>query len=191
MNAIILAGGKSSRTLKYKAFMKVDGEEIISRIIIKLKEVFKKTIIIADQESKYRGYGLEIFIDKFPEKGPLVGLYTGLLNTQSDYNFVVGCDQPFLDTNLIKYMVEKASGVDILIPKIKDQLQPLHAIYNKSCLPLIEKNMMENKYSFYGLCQLARVNYVNEEEISSICDIDKAFFNVNTDADLLKAEEMV
>lgn len=191
MNAIILAGGKSSRTSEYKAFLEVGGEKIINRIIVKLQEVFKETIIIADEESKYRGYGLKIFRDKVPHKGPLMGLYTGLLHAQSDYNFVVGCDQPFLDPDLIKYMVKKALNVDILMPKIKGQLQPLHAIYNKNCLPLIEKNMMEDKYSFYGLCQWARVDYINEEEINSICNIDKAFFNVNTDVDLLKAEEMV
>ncbi|MDI6786192.1 MAG: molybdenum cofactor guanylyltransferase [bacterium] len=191
MTAIILAGGKSSRTTKYKAFMRVGREKLIDRVILNLKEIFDEVIIVADEKSKYQEYGLKIFIDKVPNKGPLMGLYTGLLSSSSDYNFAVGCDQPFLNTDLIKYMINKELDVDIVIPRIRGQIQPLHALYRKSCLPFIEKNMKENRYSLYSLCKSAKVGYIEEDEINSKYDIEKAFFNVNTDLDLLKAEELI
>jgi len=188
MTAIILAGGKSSRTTKYKAFMEVGEVKIITRMITELKKVFKEIIVIADKEERYKEYDLKVFIDLIPEKGPLVGLYTGLLNSKSNYNFVVGCDQPFLEANLIKYLINQADEIDIVAFQIKGKLQFLGAIYNKSCLPLVEKSIKEGIYSFKRLYELAKVRSIAEEEISSLSDLDKAFLNVNTDMDLLKAE---
>ena len=54
MNAIILAGGKSSRFGRDKAFVKIDGVPIIKRQIKILKGIFKKIIIVTNDQRKYR-----------------------------------------------------------------------------------------------------------------------------------------
>ncbi|HKL12962.1 MAG TPA: NTP transferase domain-containing protein, partial [Halanaerobiales bacterium] len=79
MNAIILAGGKSSRFGSNKALYKINQKPMLVNIVEKLSPIFKKIYIIGDQKDKYEEIRGTVYLrDKIPDKGPLGGLYTGL-----------------------------------------------------------------------------------------------------------------
>ena len=46
---------------------------------------------------------------------------------------------PFLKESVIKYLIKNIEDYDVVVPKTKDGLQPLHAIYSKNCLEPIKK----------------------------------------------------
>lgn len=192
MTALILAGGKSSRVSStYKALLQLGGKCVIERIISLLSGQFEEVIIIADEIQRYADLGLEVLIDLMPGKGPLVGLYTGLVNSPSPYNFVVACDMPFLNPDLIEVMKKAIRPEDdVLIPRVQERLHPLHAIYSRNCLPVIKAKIGRGNFSMHSLLPDLRVRYLEEEEIRAICRPEIALFNLNTDQDVEEARKL-
>ncbi|MBU1487388.1 molybdenum cofactor guanylyltransferase, partial [bacterium] len=94
--SIILAGGKSSRMGEDKALLRFEGRSLIEWVIAGLKEVGGEIIIVANEPERFKSLGLRAVKDILPDKGPLVGLYSGLLSSFSEYSFVCGTDMPFL-----------------------------------------------------------------------------------------------
>jgi molybdopterin-guanine dinucleotide biosynthesis protein A len=129
--------------------------------------------------------------DLFKKKGPMAGLYSGLINSRDDYNFVVACDMPFLKRSLISFMMDIADGVDIVIPKVNGLVEPLHAIYSKRCLELIEKNLKDENLDLRGILGKSKVRYVGEDEITTY-DPDMSFLiNINSPEDLKKVTQKI
>ncbi|MFH1562936.1 MAG: molybdenum cofactor guanylyltransferase [Nitrospirota bacterium] len=211
MTGIILAGGKGSRLGNInKALIKLGGVTIIERVIEGLKKTLFDEIIICGgqnpikdtiQEARLdetRLDGLTPIEDIIPHKGPLVGLYSGLMKSTSFYNFVVAGDMPFLNTNLIKYMKDKISGSDVLIPKTQRGVEPLHAIYSKNCLEIIKRKifsekacLVKEKLSIESIFSELKVEYILEDEIRQFSLPEIAFFNINTEQDIEKAKRLV
>lgn len=75
---------------------------------------------------------VKVMVDLYPGKGALGGIYTGLASSDSLYNLVVGCDMPFLNRDLLRYLIGIAPGFDAVIPRIDDMYEPLHAVYTKN-----------------------------------------------------------
>ena len=47
---------------------------------------------------------------------------------------VVACDMPFLNADVLRYLVEQRPGYDVVVPSAHGRPQPLHAVYGKACL---------------------------------------------------------
>ena len=129
--------------------------------------------------------------DLYPSKGPLVGIYSGLKVSGNDYSLVVACDMPFLNVELLRYMVRIAPGFDVVIPRIGRLTEPLHAVYSNSCSGTIEDMMKRGDFIVYKLLEQVKVRYVEESEINSFDPEHLSFFNINTPADLEKAEQIM
>lgn len=193
MTALILAGGKSSRVSStYKALIQLGDKSVIERLISVLSSQFEEIVIVADEIERYADLGLEILIDLIPGRGPLVGLYTGLTAIRSPYGFVVACDMPFLNPKLIELMKKTINlEVDVLVPKVKGRLNPLHAIYSRNCVPVIKAKIEQGHFSMRSILPELRVRYLEEEEIKSVCQPEIALFNLNTDQDVEEARRLV
>ncbi len=133
---------------------------------------------------------LKLVTDIYPDKGPLGGVYTGLLNSTSLYNLVVASDMPFLNPELLRYMIEVSSDFDLVVTRVGDLTEPLHAVYAKSCLEPIEYMLRHNELSVHRLFPVVRTRYVEADEIERFDPDHLSFFNVNTQGDLQKAEEI-
>jgi len=140
---------------------------------------------------RVNGYqGFRIVNDIYPGKGALGGIYTGLAESKSPYNLVVACDMPFLNQALLRYMIELAAGFDLVVPRLGEMVEPLHAVYAKSCLAPIEGLLKQDSLEVRALFDLVKVRYVEASEIDRFDPQHLSFFNVNTEADLEKARQM-
>ena len=193
LTAIILAGGKSSRigSDKNKSMLRLNGKYLIDIVRSKLKCVVGDNIIIVGPPERYLSY-TQVVPDLFSQKGPLVGIYSGLRASPSQYNLVVGCDMPFLEVKLLKYMAENINSNDIVIPRYGDgYIEPLCAIYSKRCLETIERNLAEHIFSVRAIFPYLKVKFIEEEEIKKFDPKLYSFFNVNFKHDFRKAEEII
>lgn len=188
VSSIVLAGGKGLRLGRDKALAELDGENLLQRVISRLGFLNSEIIVVvagAEQSVQVvNDSNLKIVTDAYPGKGPLVGIYSGLLNSNSMYNLVVACDMPFLNKRLIRYMLDVSDGFDITIPRLGSMLEPLHAVYSKNCLKAIEKLLAVDKLKIDSLLGTVEVRYVEAGEIDSFDPEHLSFFNVNTKADL-------
>lgn len=191
MTGIILSGGECRRMAKDKAFLKIDGECIIERILNIFKDIFDEIVIVTNTPEFYISYDVTLVGDIIENKGPMSGLYSGLINSKSNYNFVTACDMPFLNRQLITFMMGLAGNNDMVIPKIKDFIEPLHAIYSKSCIPFIDGYLKDGNSGLRELLGVCKVRYVVEEEIMSIDTGMKSFTNINTPEEYDKITEKV
>lgn len=141
--AIILAGGKSSRMGRDKSLLTTNDLPLIGKIASQLEDHFQEIIISANDMEKYRFMHLPVIPDLEVGKGPLMGIYSTLLRSKHEVNFVVACDIPDLDIKYVEELIRAAKDHQIAIPIWSDgKLEPLFAVYKKSILGNI-KNMLD------------------------------------------------
>ena len=195
ITGIILAGGKSTRIGAHKPQLKIGKSHLIDRVLDTLSQFTSSILIVTTEDqvglAKSATPGARIVKDIYPGKGPLGGIYTGLIHAETRYSLVVGCDMPFLNIGLIKYMIDGASSFAAVAPKIGWMIQPLHAIYSKSCIPSIEELIQEDQLQIIKLFNLVNTRYVTEKEIDQFDPDHLSFLNINTEGDLLKAEVLI
>lgn len=180
MTAIILAGGKSKRFGRDKALIKIEGIPIIKRQIKILAKVFKKIIIVTNSPHKYRLKGVKIIQDIIPCKGPLGGIYSGLKASDSFYNFVVACDMPFLNIDLIRYMRKKALGYDAVAIRFNNKLHSLYAVYTKNCLEAAGVRIRRDSLKLSGLLRNVKTKIISERETKRFDTQVRCLTNLNT-----------
>lgn len=190
MNAIILAGGKSSRFGTNKALYKLEQKPMLINIIEKLNPLFDKIYVIGNSNYDYDNLNnIENLTDEIPNKGPLGGLYTGLKATDSDYNYLQACDMPFVCKEYLEYMkknIKENRGYDAYIPKKNGYLEPFVGIYQKRIKNKVLKLIKKEKLNFDNLFEKIKINRIAEDKIKEIADTDRIFFNINKKEDLIK-----
>lgn len=187
MNGIILAGGENRRMGADKAFLEIDGRPMIDHILDVFSKLFERTIVVTNTPDRYRNYDVDVTCDALDIRGPLTGIYSGLLRSTAEYNFVAACDMPFLNLRLISYMGEIAGGQDAVVPQFNGFLEPLHAFYRRDILPVIETQIRMHDRRIRGLFDLVQVRYVTEEEIDRFDPLKRSFRNLNTQKEYKEA----
>lgn len=185
ITGIILSGGKSIRMGENKAFIDIEGVPIIYRIHNLFKELFQEIIIVTNQKDLFLNFESKICTDLIPNKGALGGLYTGIFYSKYHYSFCVACDMPFIKKSLVQYFLKQIKGDDVIVPRTRDGLQPLHAIYSKTCLGPIKNIIEQGKYSIIDFYDMVQVKIIHEQDFISMDPLRESFINVNTPVDLL------
>jgi molybdopterin-guanine dinucleotide biosynthesis protein A len=191
--SIILYGGKERRFGRSKATASVGGQMVIERILAVLEPLSSKIVAVTSPEKPdvpVMGKAT-IVTDSFPGKGPLGGIYTGLQNTEGDLAIVVGCDMPFLNAALLTRMVEMAEGYDAVVPRLAGEMvEPLHAVYARSCLPEMRARLERGELSITQLLKQLHVRYMEKEEYLPFDPRMLSFFNINYPDDLERANRI-
>ena len=190
VTSIVLAGGKNLRFGRVKATEMVGGRTLLERVIERLQPLSRQILIVTSREqlSLFSGYAPEVVADVYPEKGPLGGIYTGLIKAQSAHGIVVACDMPFLSTDLLRYLAEQANDFDAVVPRLgKNKVESLHAVYSKRCLSTIKARLERNELGVNSFLATLRVRYVDKAECQRLDPQLLSFFNINYQADLERA----
>ena len=190
ITSIILAGGKNLRLGRNKAFEIIRGKTIIDRVFERLEPISSQIVVVTSWAQFDIELNLEVDIvaDIYPNMGPLGGIYTGLTASKSDVNIIAACDMPFLNTDLLEYMVEMLTDYDAVVPRLANEMiELLHAVYAKNCLSRIDERLTTKKLSIHAFLEEVNVRYLEEEESRNIDPELKSFFNINYQKDLDKA----
>jgi molybdopterin-guanine dinucleotide biosynthesis protein A len=180
-SVIILAGGQSRRMGRDKTLLAVDGEPLVHRAVRILGVLSDDLIIVANDVERYQPLALSArFVpDERPGVGALMGIYSGLRAAHYPQALIVACDMPFLNSPLLNYMLTQSDGYDVVIPRVGGLLEPLHAIYGKSCLPFIRDLLDKSQRKIIAFFDEVRVRYIEEPEIDQFDPKHLSFVNVN------------
>jgi molybdopterin-guanine dinucleotide biosynthesis protein A len=185
--SIILCGGKTSRFGGNKANACVGGRQVIERIFRVLEPISSRIIAVtSDSNTEIRLPGDALVVaDVYPGMGPLGGLYTGLLNADSDRVLLVGCDMPFLNAGLISLMFSLVDGYDAVAPRLDSEyIEPLHTIYARACLDRIKSRLERGQQSLWPVLKEVNTRYLEREEYLPLDPLMLSFFNINVPEDL-------
>jgi len=194
ITSIVLAGGRGLRLGRDKATETINGQSLVKRVVTSVSSFTSDIIVVSGSDKAFLGLDgyprLRVVADVYPGKGPLVGIYSGLMASSAEYNLVVACDMPFLNRELIAYLLKETGGYDVVLPRLGDMVEPLHAVYSRACLPTIEEMFRQGKYGVHQLYDQVKVRYVETDEIDRFDPRHMSFFNINTEVNLAAAREM-
>ena len=196
ISCIVLAGGKGLRLGHDKALEIIGNRSLLQWVVFYLSFFDSDIIIVSAKEQSFPQFAdypkLRRVADTYSGKGPLGGIYTGLAASDSFHNLVVACDMPLLNQALLSYMIQLSANFDLVVPRLGDMVEPLHAVYSKTCLAPIKYLLKQGNLKVTDLfTRLRRVRYVEAEEINRFDPKHLSFFNINTEADLETARQLV
>ena len=193
ITSIILAGGRSLRLGQNKALQAIEGKSLIQWVVDRLAVLSTEIIIVTAHGEEIPCSStakIKTVADIYPGMGPLGGIHSGLTASASPRSVVVSCDTPFVTVGLLAYMTQICPAFDIVVPRIKDKIEPLCAVYSRNCLAPIEELLEQDERQIRKLFGMVRVKYVEEDEVNKFDPEHLSFFNINSQADLDRAREI-
>lgn len=176
----ILAGGESSRMGTDKSFVELGGKPLIAHVIERVRTLALPIIIIANQPESYQVFGLSVLADVVPDRSSLGGLYSAIFHSPSDFTLCVACDMPFLNPELLAYVIGLREGYDAVVPVVDGHPQGLHALYGKTCLATIRGQLEQNQFKIRDLYAQVNTRQVDEDDLRRYDADLTSFVNVNT-----------
>lgn len=174
IEAIILAGGKSSRMGNDKGLALLNNKPMVAHVIDTLKQITDDVIIISNQE-EYNKFGLPVYGDLIKESGPLAGIYTGLFYSKNNKNVVLSCDVPLVSVELLNFLIKNSEGFDVTIPIKNNKTHQIIGIYDKKCIPTFKNELEQNQRKIKVAIEKVNLNIVDANQFN-----EKEFTNVNT-----------
>lgn len=173
-----------------KGLVELGGKRLIDIAIKNLSKVCD-TILISSNRDSFNDTGFLVIEDIIPGIGPMGGVYSALLKSQTDLNLVLSVDLPFVNEGLLKYLIECAKGYQAAVPwSGQEHYEPLCACYNLSILPLMEAFVKSGNYKLPDFFRLINLNPLPIEPLLPFYHED-LFMNINTKADLIAAQKRI
>ena len=172
--AFILIGGKSNRfgSLKWKAV--IDRKTVLDRIWGSCTE-FENRFVVGKE--KHADLNKPFIQDELKLNAPINGLYTALKNTKTDWNLLLSCDLPLVESDIfLKLWESRNEKCDAVIPIANGKIQVTCGFYHKRILPTIEHEIQKENYSLIKLLEKLNPTFVKFGN-------DKRFWNMNTKKD--------
>ena len=193
VTGVLLAGGKSRRMGEDKRYLVVGEQTLLERGLAVLHSIFQEVLVVIAQDSLPLKVAARVVRDLVPDCGSLGGLYTGLMQATTPYIFVAACDMPFLDPAVITQFTSRGASADIVMAKLAARLHPMHALYSKGCLPVLEQMIRARQLKVQEMLSHAslHVRYVTDADLLTIDPSGRSFQNVNTPADLEAARSQL
>ncbi len=170
-----------------KALLLFDGQPLIVHVVATLKRLFGDVVVVASPGQDLPSLPVTLVSDEVAYQGPVGGLCYGLKAATGELCFVTACDSAFLSPALISHLVGRSAGCDVVVPHWQGRFQPLHAVYRRSVLPLLEDQLARGELRPVSLFDRVRTLRIDEEEIRRFDSEGASFFNMNTPADYQEA----
>ena len=210
MDALILAGGENKRLSAVKGFLEIGGRRIIDSTVELLNTIFKRVVISTNTPELYFYLGVPMVGDIMKYRGPMTGILSALSSLKAPEIFVIACDMPFINPELVLFIVNRWEEStksfphpkinvtpdtfhpsekrkwDGIIPLFDKRPQPLLGIYSKEIINSMEESINNGETGLRQFLQKINVLYIKEEEIRAIDPKGKSFVNINTPEDFEK-----
>ncbi len=185
LTGILLAGGRSRRMGRDKAWLPFAGRPLYQHAL-ELLQRFCRRVLIAGDRPDLEAPGLQAIPDRYPGSA-LGGLYTGLLAATTDWILVAPCDMPYPDGRIVERMLAMREGYDAVVPRTPDGYEPVFALYHKHCLDRMEAMLHRGEYRIYDFYRRIEIRYLDPPELPD--GWQRSLININTPEQLARLLE--
>ena len=141
-DAVILAGGKSTRMGRDKARLEVGGQTLLARQIERAREAGAGQVYISGPADRnYADFGCAVLSDRFEGGGPLAGIEQALAVGSSPVLLALAVDLPDMSAEWLRRLAAESPDDLGVIPKRNDFVEPLAAFYPTSARQLAEAQL--------------------------------------------------
>lgn len=165
-----------------KALLELGGQPLVMRMVEKLRGVAGEVYLVGSPE-RYAHLRLPVLADAVAGRGPVGGIAAALRATESDWNVMVACDLPYLETRFLEFLLKLAldgADSDAVVPRIGERWEPLCAAYHRRALPAFEQVLAGEDYRIARAFESLRVRAVGEEELNRFAFSERMFKNMNS-----------
>jgi molybdenum cofactor guanylyltransferase len=182
ITGIVLAGGRSRRMGRDKSTLEFNGKSLVEYAIDALKPLCGK-VVISSNNFVYDYTGCEVWPDELPGQAPMIGIYSCLKRSTTEYNMVLSCDMPMISTAVLQYLLENIQDKDVAVPLHKDGfIEPLCGIYKKSATGILKDFIDKNNFRLNECIRAASHQLVLFDSNQSFYS-PTLFTNINTPED--------
>ena len=174
---------------KDKAFLELGGRTLLARAL-ELAGAVTETVAIVGDGSKCFPLG-RVVEDIYPGQGPLAGIHAALTASNAAFNLMLAVDLPFIEKNLLRYLLSEASRGSAVatVPKTAHGWQPLCAVYRREFAVTAEQALRAGKNKIDPLFAQAETRIVSSEELARMNFPEAMFRNLNTPEDYERAAQ--
>ncbi len=172
---VIFAGGRSSRMGEDKSLLPFGDSKTLTQFQVnRFKPYFNEVFISCKSREKFdfEANFIEDF-QHYKDSAPFIGLISVLSQIKQEEVFILSVDTPFFEKSdfLLLFETMQKKRADAVVAKTQKGMQPLCAIYKKSCIPILEKLITDKKFKFKNLfdkINIAVVDFENESSFSNL-----------------------
>jgi molybdopterin-guanine dinucleotide biosynthesis protein A len=192
VRAYVLAGGASSRFGSDKALARLGGETVLSRMCTLIESVAGSVSVVA-AAGRYPDLRAVTVPDRWPGEGPLGGIIAALHATAEanggEWNLIVSCDMPFLTSEWLSYVVERAlaSDAEAIVPRSEHGLEPLCACWRSSATAKLQDAFDEGVRKVTEAMKRLCMDVLDETHWKRFDTAGKLFWNMNAPQDYEEA----
>ena len=177
--ATILIGGESKRFGSPKWQATINGRSILDRIW-GVCNGFENRYVIGKEKPDSISY--PFIKDELDIQAPIIGLYTALKNTKTDWILLLSCDLPLIDSKVFQKLWDsKNEKCDAVIPNANGKIQVTCGLYHKRNLEKLETEIQNGNYSLIKLLEKINSTFIDFGD-------DQRLINMNTKKDMRAAE---
>jgi molybdenum cofactor guanylyltransferase len=189
LSAFVLAGGKSTRMGRDKAFVEFEGQTLLVRALQIARSVTADVWIVGDA-ARFAAFA-PVVEDVFRGCGPLGGIHAALQASTTELNLMLAVDVPFIPPELLQFMAAKAreSKAIVTVTQTQEKWQPLCAVYRREFADKAGKALRAGRYKIDALFETETTQVIGEKELSSAGFCAEMFRNLNTPEELAEAGE--
>jgi molybdopterin-guanine dinucleotide biosynthesis protein A len=182
ITGIILAGGKSTRMGTDKALLQINGKTLLENAL-EICKPFCTTILISSNNPEHNIFGYQIIPDEIKYCGPIGGIYSCLKKSETDWNFVISVDAPFVTCDFVEFLISEIGEFDAVVPIHKNGKEPLIALYHKNCVSSIQERIELNYYKIHHLLNVLNTKFTNVDSL--VIKYPAIFNNLNCPEDFI------
>jgi molybdopterin-guanine dinucleotide biosynthesis protein A len=185
LTGFLLAGGESLRMGRSKWDLLLGGETMLDRQLRLLGSLCGSVAILGPPQD-FSGLPVPVFADEFPDRGPLGGIYTGLLRMRTDYGFFLSCDLPFMEGRFLELLARRAlnARAAVTVARSPDgNLQPVCAVYRRGAVRAIRASLQAGRNMTQAFYPRVRCEVIPWREIARAGFKARIFANMNTPQD--------
>lgn len=177
-----------------KGLLEVGGARILDRLVDRFLEALGELPLLvanAPEAPTFRP-DLRVVSDRRPGYGTLGGLLTAVLEAPAPV-VCVAWDMPFIPAGLLRELAQGLESADVCIPASGGRrgMEPLCAGYGPRTGPAMAAALDRGDLRAIAFHDTVRVTLLPEAAVRRFGDPERIFLNVNTAADLTRANGMV
>jgi molybdopterin-guanine dinucleotide biosynthesis protein A len=168
VTGLILAGGRSQRMGTTKALLPLGERTVLDALYEQLRTWCAAVYVVTGHRRQEEFAAYPVILDEADDQGPLMGLCSGLAASATDTNLVVACDIPFIDSNLVDFMLSCSAHQDIAFASLPNRGgdQPLLGVYKRTVLPAIRRLLAAKRMriaALFPICRTVRILVADDD----------------------------
>ena len=133
ISTYILCGGLSSRMHQEKGLVLFKEKPFMAHVIAAVTPI-TNDIYLVTKNLDYEVFGYPLVSDIYENKGPVGGIYTALNHSKTQYNLILSCDIPNINTSVLQTYLLNQSFEQEKVIYLRDEISeyPLIGLYSKA-----------------------------------------------------------